>query len=310
MDPAPRKEGNSLPSVIPRFPSKTAASFQLLGTATVYRHTFGADKPNPGEGCRLGKIFSSLSPSPEKGVALSIREARRVNDIVDILGKVPLFSGLQTEDLQTLATIVSKKEYTKKETLFHQGDPGEEFMILAEGSVKVELMNAEGKELTLTILTPYQFLGELALLDDVPRSATVISMENSTLLSINKRDFARILESYPRMSVPMLRQLTRRVRVLTDDIASMAFLDSYSRVTRKLLTLAGEMGQATDDGHVLIDRALTHQQLANLVGTTRETVTKILNEMKDNGLLSIRRHRITILDTEELLARADLSGIM
>ena len=177
-----------------------------------------------------------------------VREPIKVNEIVEVLRKVPLFSGLQTEDLETLASIVTRKEFGKKETLFHQGDPGDEFMILAQGSVKVELMNTEGKELTLTILTPYQFLGELALLDDVPRSATVISMEQSALLSINKRDFARILESFPRMSVPMLRQLTRRVRVLTDDIASMAFLDSYSRVTRKLLTLADEMGEPTADG--------------------------------------------------------------
>ena len=233
-----------------------------------------------------------------------------MSDIVELLRKVPLFSGLEKEDLATLASIVSRKEFGKKETLFHQGDPGEEFMILTEGSVKVELMNSEGKELTLTILTPFQFLGELALLDDVPRSATVVSMESSVLLSVNKRDFARLLESYPRMSIPMLRQLTRRVRVLTDDIASMAFLDSYSRVTRKILNLGEEMGQTNAEGHILIDRPLTHQQLANLVGTTRETVTKILNEMKDNGLLDIRRHRITILDREELLARADLSGIM
>ncbi len=233
-----------------------------------------------------------------------------MSDIVDVLRKVPLFSGLEKEDLSALASIVTRKEFAKRDTLFHQGDPGEEFMILTEGSVKVELMNAEGKELTLTILTPYQFLGELALLDDVPRSATVVSMEQSVLLSINKRDFARVLENYPRMSIPMLRQLTRRVRVLTDDIASMAFLDSYSRVTRKILNLAEEMGQDTGGGHILIDRPLTHQQLANLVGTTRETVTKILNEMKDNGLLDIRRHRITILDRDELHARADLSGIM
>lgn len=233
-----------------------------------------------------------------------------MSNFVEKLRKVPLFSGLEEQDLETLSTIVTRKEFGKRETLFHQGDPGEEFMILTEGSVKVELMNSEGKELTLTILTPYQFLGELALLDDVPRSATVVSMEQSVLLSINKRDFARLLEAYPRMSIPMLRQLTRRVRVLTDDIASMAFLDSYSRVTRKILNLAEEMGEDTPDGNILIDRALTHQQLANLVGTTRETVTKILNEMKDNGLLSIRRHRITVLDRDGLLDRADLSGIM
>lgn len=233
-----------------------------------------------------------------------------MSDIVELLRKVPLFSGLDREDLTALASIVIQRDYGKRDVLFHQGDPGEEFMILTEGSVKVELMNSEGKELTLTILTPFQFLGELALLDDVPRSATVVALEPSVLLSINKRDFARLLESFPRMSIPMLRQLTRRVRVLTDDIASMAFLDSYSRVTRKILNLAEEMGQTNAEGHILIDRPLTHQQLANLVGTTRETVTKILNEMKDNGLLDIRRHRITILDRDELLARADLSGIM
>lgn len=245
-----------------------------------------------------------------KQETLSYREnLGAVSEIVTLLHKVPLFSGLSPEDLGTLSSIVIRKEFSKRETLFHQGDPGEEFMILTEGSVKVELMNAEGKELTLTILTPYQFLGELALLDDVPRSATVVSMDESVLLSINKRDFARILESYPRMSLPILRQLTRRIRVLTDDIASMAFLDSYSRVTRKILNLADEMGKTSADGKILIDHALTHQQLANLVGTTRETVTKILNEMKDNGLIDVRRHRITILDREELRSRAALSGI-
>lgn len=233
-----------------------------------------------------------------------------MNNIIDVLGTVPLFSGLPASDLETLSTIVSRKEFPKKETLFRQGDPGEEFLILVEGSVKVELVNESGKELTLAILTPYQFLGELALLDDVPRSATVVSMEPSVLLSISKRDFARLLDSYPKMSIPILRQLSRRVRVLTDDVASMAFLDSYSRVTRKILNLAEEMGKENELGHVLIDQSLTHQQLANLVGATRETVTKILNEMKDKRLLSIRRHRITILDPQELRARADLSGIM
>ncbi len=233
-----------------------------------------------------------------------------VQNVTDTLAQVPLFSGLEPTDLEHLATIVTRKEFEKKEVLFRQGDPGDEFLVLTSGSVKVELVNAEGKELTLTILTPFQFLGELALLDDVPRSATVIALEQSTLLSINKRDFARLLETYPRMSIPMLRQLTRRVRVLTDDIASMAFLDSYSRVTRKILNLSQQMGKRSPQGHTLIDQALTHQQLANLVGTTRETVTKILNEMKDNGLITIRRHRITILDEEQLVARADLSGIM
>lgn len=233
-----------------------------------------------------------------------------MKDIPQLLKEVPLFSGLSESDLEALSDIVSKKQYTKSETLFHQGDPGEEFLVLTSGSVKVELMNSDGKELTLTILTPYQFLGELALLDDVPRSATVVALEPSEFLSINKKDFARVLESYPAMAVPMLRQLTKRVRILTDDIASMAFMDSYSRVTRKILSLAEEMGESQSDGSIFINQSLTHQQLANLVGTTRETVTKILNQMKDANLISIRRHRITIHDSEELASRANLAGFI
>lgn len=231
-------------------------------------------------------------------------------DVKDLLKNVPLFSGLADEDVAALAEIVGSKSVARSEVLFHQGDPGDEFLVLTDGSVKVELVNPDGKELTLTILTPYQFLGELALLDDVPRSATVVAMEKTELLTIDKRDFNRVIESYPRMCIPMMRQLTKRVRVLTDDIASMAFMDSYSRVTRKILALAADMGEPQEDGTIFIPRALTHQQLANLVGTTRETVTKILNEMKDRSLISISRHRITIHDREGLVDRANLSGFI
>ena len=251
-----------------------------------------------------------MCPSPKLHLAGTPRADKKVplvKEIPQLLKEVPLFSGLSDSDLTTLAEIVSRKQYTKSETLFHQGDPGLEFLVLTSGSVKVELMNADGKELTLTILTPYQFLGELALLDDVPRSATVVALESSEFLSINRKEFARLLERYPSMAVPMLRALTRRIRVLTDDIASMAFLDSYARVTRKILSLAEEMGEPQADGSIFINQSLTHQQLANLVGTTRETVTKILNQMKDNNLISIRRHRITVHDSEELASRADLT---
>ncbi|MEW6277221.1 MAG: Crp/Fnr family transcriptional regulator [Candidatus Eremiobacterota bacterium] len=226
--------------------------------------------------------------------------------MVEILRKVPLFAGLSEEDLRALTSIVHRKRQSRGTVVFQQGDPGDEFLVLIEGSVKVELMNAEGKELTLTILQPFQFLGELALLDDVPRSATVVAMENATFFVIHKADFYRMLESYPRMGLPIIRQLTRRLRILTDDIASLAFMDAYTRVARKILALADEMGQRNDQGHVLIDQPLTHQEFANLVGTTRETVTKILNEMKDHELISIARHRICILDPRELADRANL----
>lgn len=229
-----------------------------------------------------------------------------VEDITKLLKQVPLFSKFTEEELQALTTIVHRKSVPRSTVLFYQGDPGEEFLILIEGSVKVELTNRDGKELTLAILRPYQFLGELALLDDIPRSATVATLEDTKFLLINKRDFGRVIETYPRMCIPMLRQLTRRVRMLTDDIASMAFMDSYTRVARKLISLAQDLGETLPDGKIHIPQSLTHQELANLVGTTRETVTKILNEMKDKNLITIHRHRITISDRNEFAERANL----
>lgn len=230
-----------------------------------------------------------------RGTALETRE---------ILKKVPLFEGLTEEELSALLTIVHPREYPCRVPLFHEGDPGEEFMIVVEGSVKVEVLNPEGKELTLTILKPYQFLGELALLDDLPRSASVVAMEKTRVLVIHKQDFRRMLLAHPSMFFPILQALSRRIRALTEDLSSLAFLDAYSRVARKVLHLAEQLGVpggGQNSDRVEIRQPITHQELANLVGTTRETVTKILNEMKDQGLVSIERRRITVLRKRELL---------
>lgn len=229
-----------------------------------------------------------------------------MENIPALLRDVPLFSGLTDNDLEHLAEVVHKKGLAKGQQLFQQGDPGDEFLVIIEGSVKVELTNADGKELTLAILRSKQFLGELSLLDDFPRSASVVTLEDTKFLSIHKRDFHRLVDQYPRMALPMMRQLTRRVRILTDDIASMAFMDSFTRVARKLVGLAQDMGQQSPDGKITIPQPLTHQELANLVGTTRETVTKILNEMKEKNLIQIQRHRITIQNPKQFAERANL----
>ncbi len=222
-------------------------------------------------------------------------------DPIRLLRKVPLFESLDAEDLRALLEIIRTREYPRGAVLVSQGDPGDEFVILLEGSVKVELLTPEGKELTLTMLNAFQFFGELALFDDMPRSATVSALEETRVMVLGKHDFHRMLETHPRMFFPILRQLTRRLRTLTEDVASLAYLDAYSRVARKLLLLADQLGVRTSSDEVLIPHPLTHQELANLVGATRETVTKILNEMKDKGLLSIDQHRITLLREAELM---------
>lgn len=230
-----------------------------------------------------------------------------MSDTVWLLQQVPLFSGMEAEDLAALARHLYQKSMHKGQILFQQGDKGDEFLIVTQGSVKVELVNPDGKELTLAILKPYQFLGELALLDDFPRSANAIALEDGQLLALNKRDFLMVVNQYPRMFQPITRQLTRRVRVLTDDIASMAFLDSFTRTARKLVGLAQDLGVAQGEGpQVTIPQTLTHQELANLVGATRETVTKVLNDMKQRHLITVAGHRITILNKHQFAEIANL----
>ena len=229
-----------------------------------------------------------------------------LKDSVSLLQQVPLFSGLESEDLAELAKCLYQKTMHRTQVLFQQGDKGDEFLIVTEGAVKVELVNADGKELTLAILRPYQFLGELALLDDFPRSANAIALEDGHLLALNKRDFLRVVQQYPRMMLPITRQLTRRVRVLTEDIASMAFMDTFTRTARKLVSLAQDLGKPGPGLEVQIPQPLTHQELANLVGATRETITKILTDMKNRRLVAIHNHIITILNKDEFAEIANL----
>ncbi|MBT9587293.1 Crp/Fnr family transcriptional regulator [bacterium] len=229
-----------------------------------------------------------------------------MSDTVSMLREVPLFSGMEAEDLAKLAKYLYHKHMTKGQVLFQQGDRGDEFLIVTEGSVKVELVNPDGKELTLAILKPYQFLGELALLDDFPRSANAIAMEDGQLLALNKRDFLHVVNQYPRMFSPITRQLTRRVRVLTDDIASMAFLDSFTRTARKLVSLAQDLGVPGTGNAVTIPQALTHQELANLVGATRETVSKVIGDMRSRRLITVEGHKITILNKQQFAEIANL----
>jgi len=231
---------------------------------------------------------------------------RAMDDTAALLRQVPLFSALDPEDLTTLANYLYKKTMTRAQVLFSQGDRGDEFLIVTEGSVKVELVNPDGKELTLAILKPYQFLGELALLDDFPRSANAIALEDGQLLALNKKDFLHVVSQYPRMFQPITRQLTRRVRVLTDDIASMAFLDSFTRTARKLVTLAQDLGVPGPGPSVTIPQPLTHQELANLVGATRETISKVLSDMRSRRLISVEGHKITILNKDQFAEIANL----
>ncbi len=210
------------------------------------------------------------------------------------LRKVDLFSESSELDLRELAGISRNKSFPKGVRIFEQGDAGDEFFIITRGRLRISVLSDEGQELTLAYLQPFDFFGELALLDDHPRSAGAEVVEDAELCSIHKDHFRKLLIEKPAIAVPILRCLARRTRAMISDLVSSTFMSVYQRVAAKLLTLARRLDAQTED-IAIIDQHLTHQELAGLVGTTRETVTKILNDMKRQGLIEFDRHQITIL---------------
>lgn len=222
-------------------------------------------------------------------------------DLSTIIRQVPLFARLEQDDVARLAAIAHPKRFPKDHLLFERGDEGSEFLIVTHGRLKLILLNEDGRELTLTILGPYQSFGEISLLDDAPRSASAVALSELAVLSISKRDFRALLDSSPRVSLGLLKAMSRRLRDLTEDTAGLIFLDVYQRVARKILALMASIGLETARGREIPQR-LTHQELANLVGATRETVTKVLNDLESRGIIRIEKKQVIVLDAVELEA--------
>ncbi len=218
---------------------------------------------------------------------------------VDFLKRVPLFSELGDEELQQLASVVREHHYRKNVTIFHVDDPGNALFVLQSGLVKVTIEDEAGREMILRMLFPTDCFGEMSLVDGQPRSATVTTLEASDALIIRRDQFVEIVEKSPKIALNMASVLSRRLRATDELIRSLAFFDVYGKVARVLLTLVEERGRSTGEGTV-IDLRLTHQELAELAGMSRETMTRTLSAFQRAGVLRIEGGMITILSLDML----------
>lgn len=225
---------------------------------------------------------------------------------VDFLRKVPLFSELTEEQLQQLAEVVREHHYKKNVTIFHIDDPGNALFILRSGLVKITIEDQGGREIILRMLYPTDFFGEMALLDGLPRSATVSTQEPTDALIIYRDQFLALAEKSPQILMNMTAVLSRRLRKMNELIRSLAFYDVYGKVARVLLNLAAEKGRATEEGTV-IDLRLTQQELAELAGMSRETMTRTLRDFQQAGCVRIESGIITILNDDMLLREMHLA---
>src|SRR6267378_1588523 len=234
---------------------------------------------------------------------LTTPPARRESFVsaVAVLQKVPLFGQLGPVDLQRVVEVARERSYPKNSVILFEDDPGDALYVVAEGQVKVVLIGEDGREVILSVLGEGEFFGEMALIDDEPRSAHVIAMEDSTLVVLRREDFTNILMQVPAIALALLKELSRRLRRVDEKVGSLVLLDVNGRVAQLLLDLADEAGSNR------ITRRLTHHTIAQMIGSSRETVSRTMRELVDKGYIEISRREILIRDRGALEASAGRS---
>lgn len=215
------------------------------------------------------------------------------------LKRVPLFSHLNDAQLSILARTGFTGRFPKGRIIILQDDPGDTFYIVVSGRVKVTLLNENGKEIVLSILEEGAFFGELALLDDETRSASVIIVEDATLFMLARIQFYQLIENYPSILKKVLKVICVRLRHADEKIESLAFLDVYGRTIRVLQQLAHDQGTKTKNG-IEILHAPTHQELSSMVGASREAITRIIKVLKENRTLVSYKGRKVVLGKQTL----------
>jgi len=209
-----------------------------------------------------------------------------------VLKTVPLFTTFPEDQLRMLTTMVTRKSAPRSTTIMAGGDPTDSLYIVLSGRLKVMMSDAEGKEVILSILTAGEFFGEMGLIDDAPRSASVVSIEPCELLSIAKRDFKKCLAENFEMAQAVMRGLVRRLRDADRKIGSLALLDVYGRVARLLLDMAENV-----DGEKVVTKRLPKQDIAKMIGASREMVSRVMKDLQMGGYIEVRGSSIVLRDT-------------
>ena len=209
-----------------------------------------------------------------------------------MLRSVPLFASFAEEPLRTLTTVVTRRSVTRGTIIMAAGDPTDSLYIVLSGRLKVMMSDADGKEVILTIIGPGEFFGEMGLIDDAPRSASVIAIEPCELLAITRRDFRKCLAENVEMSMAVMRGLVRRLREADRKIGSLALLDVYGRVARLLLDMA-----ETVDGQKMVTKRLPKQDIAKMIGASREMVSRVMKDLQVGGFIEMRGSTIVLRDS-------------
>ncbi|MGD8861036.1 MAG: Crp/Fnr family transcriptional regulator [Myxococcales bacterium] len=219
---------------------------------------------------------------------------------VELLRNVSLFVDLTDEELDSIAALSHRKRFGAREAIVRQADPGGEMFVIVSGHLKVVSSDPEGRDTALSIMGPGEVFGEVTLLDGGPRSATIIALEPSELLSIRRDAFVRFLETSPGTSIKLLSVLSDRLRRLTERAEDIAFLRVGGRLAKRVSQLADDYGERRADGSVRISFKLSQQEMGDLVGATRESANKQVRHWEQAGIVSQQSGHLIVHDLERL----------
>ena len=208
-----------------------------------------------------------------------------------LLRNVPLFAVLPESQLNVLTSMVTRKTFSRGTTIITAGGPTDSLYIVISGRLKVMMSDDEGREVILAILGSNEFFGEMSLVDDSPRSASVVAIEACELLSLAKRDFNKCLEDNFEMAMTVMRGLVKRLREADQKIGSLALMDVYGRVARLLLEMSEEV-----NGEPIVVKKLAKQDIAKMIGASREMVSRVMKDLQSGGYIEVRPEGIVLRD--------------
>ncbi|MFO0574025.1 MAG: Crp/Fnr family transcriptional regulator [Polyangia bacterium] len=223
-----------------------------------------------------------------------------------MLRQCALFRGVPDSEIDELANRVSPVRYREGAVLVPQNAPGDQLLVIGSGRVKVAMYSDKGREVTLAVLRPGDVIGEMSVIDGASRSAAVVALSDVSLLSLPRDEFLLHLRRSPQTALNLLGEMAQRLRRANDNIVSLALQDVEVRLVKTLARLARDEGSINPDGSLILRRRPTQQELANMVGSSRETVSRTLAAMARQGL-TVTRGRSLLL-TERLLRRGQASA--
>jgi CRP/FNR family cyclic AMP-dependent transcriptional regulator len=222
---------------------------------------------------------------------------------IDVVRKSPLFASLDDEAASALMASMTASRLERGDVLFREGDRGDRLYVIGEGKIKLGLTSIDGRENLLAILGPGEMFGELSLFDPGDRTATATAVAETQLIALGHEDLNTFLSGRPAVATTMLAALARRLRRTNEALSDLVFTDVPGRVAKALLDLSSSFGRSSEDG-ILVAHDLTQEELAQLVGASRETVNKALADFATRGWIKLEARAVVLIDIERIQRRA------